>query len=177
MPAVCSQRNALDTGCQRLGGLGNARLHAPHRELYAKPAAKDLRRALNRQQWLLRQIDQRALEHRAVLQRHREVVRKATTMALTTPAPRFISAVLGHVQHCLDQIEHLAPLLEHDLGVCLKVRTAVLAVLRQPVLITPWLATSLSGVPACPSSWRPQDGRRDLGSLANPADEGGLLEW
>ena len=174
-------RNPLDGGSQRLSGLGNARLHAPRRELDAKQVGQNFSRVRNRLQLLLRQIDQRALDHPVVLHGRGDVVRKAAAMALTTPEPRFISAVLGHWQRWLDQIEHLAPLLKHDLGVCLKVRTAALTVLRQRVLhITSGLATRLSVVPACPAcppGLRPLDGRHDLGFLANPSDDGGLLEW
>ena len=91
-------------------------MHAARRELHAKKIGDDLRGALYGQQLPLRQINQRALDHRAILHRRRDMLRKDAAMVLTTPAHQFIAKVFGHLHYRLHQIEHLTPILDQRIG-------------------------------------------------------------
>ena len=55
-------------------------------------------------------------------------------MALTALAHHFKATVFGHLQHRLEQIKNLAPIFDHDSGLCDKVRAAALTLFGQRML-------------------------------------------
>ena len=46
-------------------------------------------------------------------------------MVLITPAQQFIAKVFGHLDHRLDQVEHLTPILDQRIGLGAKVCPAL----------------------------------------------------
>ena len=99
------------------------------------------------------------------------MLRKATTMAAAAAADRRVTPMLGHLQHGLEQIEHLSPLLDHR-----RHRTA----LRQRVIDNHVGRLDAlqrgAAMPGLPAGLRPPGCRNDFGVLASPSEEGGLLE-